>query len=823
MSFVTAIRDYVETLNTLSNSLGENLTLIHFISETSLYILKTIQIVFLYIVSFQWIRDFTLLPIVLPQFSFAIFKESFFLETPSKTFFEFLEIPDFHQNKFLLGFLNSFFLTLPLSVVHILSVRRLFIQGIPSAVYSIGGYLAGQILFLTFTVFGFRQILIPWLTLEPINYLLGMILIFRTIYSMTQENLTELTGWGGLNSQKYRNFFFTSFLLAWCEQTSIFEYLGNLTLSSNVTILESFAGSNSISSFFTHVIYIFGISLGSILFTVLWGFFFLQIKNLCILYTPLFLTGFIQLINKTSFVLALALSLTSIPFYGFDYLVTGPLGFVSQDSVFKNTVLAQNHVKDYEGMALMSGPESQFLYVDVEVSPFDRGEYLTAPKLQMSPSFEELNYRGEHDWIKRQSKVSGITDSKSGFFTLSKVFNTKKKTQDQLSEIQNLDLNPFIPAEISEDFGSNDLDPNSQIKQRFNEFYSSGADDGTEAEMPYKKLYSVSFPADYLRTSFRLESQIEQKIKQKYESNPVYQVLLAGDIDFFLKRQPGNFQLSGEQEFDLYTKRRMLESYSDSLRYYSDLPYSEDFDFFFDGTKSFSSKVYNQQFKGTWRSLRRLFTLTLDSNSKNSDSLKTVLKFDQPLYQFSEKQKFSPYHEELSNQILPYEENLKGQATREQVAAKEMVTSPLYAGWDEQLRKFVITNKFIPRKFAGYQVNINSEMSRNFSPESSKRSQKIEFTTWPLLTDTNRLLPSKNDSPIPYVTLYERVSDELKVDFADPSFNTLPANLEKFQIKKTLSQQGQAQSTVDEGLAPKRGGFIWPGNSTIKWPSFSKS
>ena len=152
MSFVTAIRDYVEALNAISESLGQNLTVTSFLSETLLYVLKTLQSGLLYIVSLQWIRDFTLLPIVLPQISSAIFKETFFLETPSKVFFEFLEIPDLHQNKFLLGFFNSFFLSLPFSIVHILSVRRLLIQGLPSGVYSIGGYIGGQILFLTFTV-----------------------------------------------------------------------------------------------------------------------------------------------------------------------------------------------------------------------------------------------------------------------------------------------------------------------------------------------------------------------------------------------------------------------------------------------------------------------------------------------------------------------------------------------------------------------------------------------------------------------------------------------------------------------------------------------
>jgi len=220
MSFVSVVRDYVEILYNVSDSLGSDFSFANWLSETFVYIIKTLQYCIIYILSFHWIRDFSLLPVVIPQISSSIFRETFFLETPSKVFFEFLEIPSLDQNKFILGLFNSLFLTLPISVTHIISIRRLLIQGIPAGFFSIAGYILGQCLFLIFVVFGFREILIPWLTFEPFNYILGLILIFRSIYSMTQENLNELNGW---RHPQYRNFFITSFLLAWCEQSSIFQ------------------------------------------------------------------------------------------------------------------------------------------------------------------------------------------------------------------------------------------------------------------------------------------------------------------------------------------------------------------------------------------------------------------------------------------------------------------------------------------------------------------------------------------------------------------------------------------------------------------------
>jgi hypothetical protein len=808
MSFVTVIRDYVEALNTVSDSLSQNLTPMTFASETAFYILKTLQGGFLYILSFQWIKDFTLLPIVLPQLSKALFEETFFLETPSNVFFDFLEIPDFHQNKFLLGFFNSFFLSLPFSIVHIISVRRFFIKGVPSGAYSIGGYLTGQILFLTCVVFGIRQVLIPWLTLEPLNYILGLIFIFRIIYSMISETLAPLQTW---HHPKYKTFFLTSFLLAWCEQTSIFQYLGNVTLSSNVTLLESFSSSNPVSSFLSHFLYIFGISCGSLVFTCFWGFFFLQLKNLLLIYTPVSLSSFLQKLNTTSFVILVALSLTSLPFYSFEYLVTGPLGFISQDSVFENTPLSQNRLKDHKDLALLSNAESNLTYVDVEAASFDRGNYLIA-NVDQPLSFEDLNYRGEFEWIARQDKVSNITQSKSGFFRLGNVFKKPRKPESPYANVafENQQKNRLL---LEKNFVPADLELESEREDRFLKEY------GEETLKPYSKIYLKTFHPDFLGFKKLITPELERKIKNNYYSNPVYKNLLAVDIDFFLKRQSQDFQLTGTQEFDLYTKRRQLESYYDSLRDYEALPESDSFEFFFDGTKSFSNKVYNQQFKGTLRSVRRLFSLTVNSDeTENPVSVSKVLKFDQPSYQFSEKQEFSPYHEELGT--------LRNQTETERKSdifgsgTTEFLTNPFYAGWDERARKFVITNKFLPRDRAGYNVILNQEMRPKFSQESKNAKEKILFTVWPLSQKATEV--PKAESRIPYVTLFEPVTEELNTTLQlDSEFSssspTVPANVQRYQ--NSLKKAGEAQKEIFISLAPKRGGFLWPGNTEFTFSS----
>ena len=176
MSIISTLRDYTEIANNLADSFGDNFTIVKFLSEFATYGFKTLQITFIYIVTFQWIRDFSLLPILIPETTERLL--AFPKDIPT---FGFLEIPSLFSNKLVLGFCNSFFLSLPVSVVHIITTRRLLIQGIPAAVYSIGGYLLGQWLFLCCTIFGIRAIIIPWLSFEPLNYFLGFILLFRII------------------------------------------------------------------------------------------------------------------------------------------------------------------------------------------------------------------------------------------------------------------------------------------------------------------------------------------------------------------------------------------------------------------------------------------------------------------------------------------------------------------------------------------------------------------------------------------------------------------------------------------------------------------
>jgi len=783
MSFITIIRDYVEFLNNLSESFAGTIPIPELLKETSIYILKTFQYIFIYIITFQWIRDFTLLPINIPQINTSILQEKLFLENSSNTFFSFLEVPNITQNTFILGFLNSIFLTFPVSVVHVLTIRRLYIKGIPSATFSIAGYIVGQLLFITCVIFGIRSIINPWLSLEPLNYIVGFILIFRVIYKMTRENLRELNEW---DNPEYANFFLTNLILAWCEQSSLFQYFGNLSFGPHSSVLETSLSTTTFNTFFHHSLYIFGLGIGAIVFTSLWGFLILQLRTLWTRFVRI--STFMQTVNKGSFVLAIGLSLSSIPFYGLEYLTTGPLGFVSQDQIFKDTWFDQFNLKD---SVKQLGFSSQFTSVDVEIAPFDRGRYLLYPERGPMPfTIEELNYRGETEWVSRFDKLASMSDPRAGFLR-SKLVKKQSTSRTPQSDEQD---NTILP--IQSDF-SIDVPPfiypkGSEAKEaRFEQWYNLDPDIFEDETLPLELVFAetqdTSFPTDFARKySLELEN-LDFKLKSKFYSNPIYKSLLALDIDFFLNRQPAKFRLTPEHESDLYTKRQILESYYDSLREYAKLPYIEEFEEFFDGTKSFSNKVYNQQFKGTLRTVCRLFSLTTDPEStENINQL--VLKYDQPLYNLSENDTFSAYHEELSKNDLTNTNSFS--------VPNDIVSTPLYAGWDENLRKFVITNKFLPRSFAGYEFNLNNDIKNKFlklkkvvpktgqkdlfenlTEDINQDGHKIKFTVWPLPERiTNQ---GKSKSTIPFITLYTP-----QPEFSEPNeegfenLEMLPSNWE---------------------------------------------
>ena len=838
MSFITIIKDYIDLLNNVYDSLSGDVTLQQLVLQTSSYIFSSIKVLIIYLVSFQWLRDLAYLPILIPQISTTILKENYFLDTPLSNFFTLLETPTYDNNKFIIGFLNSFFLCLPLSTTHLISIRRLLIQGVPAGIISSIGTILGYTCFIFSVIFGLRLIVIPWLSYEPLSYLIGVFLTLTVVYDMAHERTVRKFDWS--QKSKLIQIFFINFTLTWTEQSCIFNYFGNLTLNAQPTILDNFSSITGPGSILAHSSYLIGILLGSLFFTSLFNIMCLQASNLSLKLSILPYSRWLRYINFSLLTLIIAFTFTSIPFYSLDYLFAGPLGFISQDKGLDKTIFTSKNLKDpYSLLGVYS--ESQSLGTDV--TPFDRGNYLFS---KYDESFEDLNYQGEYAWTARRDRASSyITENSrkliSGFFKKDKQNLRKKESEiENLSALQEeytpaLDVTGRSTAKKNtlskliheEELNSSNTDYLDNIDDlqdldtlvedvRPSDYFlnlNDRIDEDLKVVQPLSIILNSSFSNRFLEQEAdgNPELELEKTLKQKYYSNPIYKLLLNADIDLFLSRQPSTYLLTPQEEENLFEKRLLLSNYYDSLRYYQKLPYTEEFETLFKGSKSYADRVYNQQFKGTLKVVRRLFSITF--NEEDTLSKKIILKFDQPLYKDLKRTNNLIGHEEL---VL---NNKKNKPFIE-------LTNPIpfYTGWDEQLRKFVITNRILPRSTAGYKMQFDGDQEIKDYPtltELFKQTKKIDFTTWPL----PRTILDKTRSvlTIPYAVLFEQLSDPgnqgvanlLRDEKVVNSFQekedvvweleTVPQNVTKIDLDK-----------LNAVVPPNRGGFIWPGHSYLK-------
>jgi len=866
MSLVAAIRDYIDIINSSYDSIPtlHSLSSKNFLTEMQSLILPTISYIFgsfrygiVYLLSFQWLRDIVYLPLLIPQLSLSILQENCHpLENPLLNFFTFLEGPAYANNKFFIGFFNSFFACLPISAAHILNGRRLLVQGIPAGVAAGSGAILGQCWFVACVVLGLRGFLAPWFSLEPFNYLLGLGLLVNIVYKIIDDRRIRITKW--TNRAELFRYFVTSLLLTWCEQTSIFQYLGNLTIGPEPTSLDSF--SSTISGLGIDGGYVIGFFLGSCLFTLLLGFIGLLLKRVWMKGLRWATTSYLtNQLNKFFLVTLILFSFASVPYYGIDYLVTNRLGFVPQDRALEGTLFYPTTMTD---ITKNIGRISDYKSFDTDVSTFDQGVYLQEAK-PPSQSFENLNYQGEYAWTKRISKFVKITKpTPSGWY---KLFITKDEDKEaaktQPLNIDSIDRQREVDTSYNDDPNTENkllssLDQNGDITNengtisqlfelennvgRDDIFYTGDQGDDDIAalakpltedkniEKQFLSLFDAGFSPLFI-TETTKPSPLQKGLKRKFVENPVYRLLLRIDIDSFLNRQPSKHLLSPDEEKTLFQKRQIVGHYYNTLRQYNQLQNWDQFQSIYDGSKSFANRVYNQQFKGTLKVVRRLFSITMDDEqNKNITSSpltpnppfrgdnRRVLKFDQLLFQ--EEGKKSNHNLNLHEELIP----LKDPDGSNYPFLEATNPRPLYAGWDEELRKLVLTNRSMPRSLAMYQTGKADPviLTGKYGRFDHVFSQQISFTAWPLPEEI--LVTPKNKLKIPYNLAFDSSKN--------PNKQRLAESLDVFA--EMQDQGGVGGNTWDMARWPSnlrmiesrpetmpftRGGFVWPGHSQLKF------
>lgn len=858
MSLVTTIRDYIDFVNSNYDSIPAGAPFLSLILPTLGYILASLKYGIVYLVSFQWLRDLAYLPLLVPQLTTSLLKEHCYpLDSPVLNSFTFLEEPAYKHSKLLVGFLNSFFACLPISAAHILGGRRLLVQGVPAGIAAGSGIVVGQCWFVACVVLGLRGFLVPWFSLEPLSYVVGVGLLVHVVYKITHERRIRVIKWSDRGD--LIQYFVLSFLLTWCEQSSIFQYLGNLTVGAEPTALDTFSSGSGPGSLLIDATYVLGFALGSCAFTLLLGLFAILLRRLWLRLWSMTASRLTNQLNRLFLVLLIAFSFASVPYYGVDYLLTNGLGFLPQDKSLDRTVVYPLTTGD---ITQIMGRLSEAKSFDTDVSTFDRGVYLQEDKA-LPQSFEDLNYQGEYAWTKRASKlVKHLTRTKTplGWYKLlgsggenppedaSAISSKAPRTGQASSELDvasNRRGQPQLRAKVDDLAGkqgsllnggegggdessavSDLVAPENDIVAKLSyapvgpngedgdisSMAESLAEDG-ETENQFLSLFDTGLSPLFI-ADMPDPSAIERSLKKKYTENPLYPLLLRIDIDSFLACQPASHILSPNEERTLFQKRLILGHYYDTLRQYNQLQNWDEFQAIYNGSKTFANRVYNQQFKGTLKVVRRLFSITLDEDQDVSGS--RVLKFDQPL--FEEEGGNREHHLNLHEELLPL-----ARRTSERSPFLEVVNPrPLYAGWDEELRRLVLTNRAMPRAEALHKID--AETNQGFGKDAYGRFNKmlatgVSFTAWPI--PEQLLAKPKEQSNVPYVVAFDSSNDPKKQGLAEAlqSFSDMqdqgavggstwdmsrwPANL------RLMDGRSGAMSAT-------RGGFVWPGHSPLR-------
>ena len=858
MSLVTSIKDYVDVAR---NSGVEQLDGYSLAYHTVVFLFTVVKETVLYCVTFHWIRDFSYFcltpPLLISSFTNVIGNgidtEAYNSDQPLSHLLAFSETNSSAGVGILFyGFLNGCFSCMHLSAAHLVTIRRMLVQGLPAGICSALGTAVGQCGFLACVLFGFRGLLFPWLALEPLGYILGTVILLGIASAMAQDRRTATLLWSAKSPLFI--YTFTSAALAWCEQSAIFQWAGNLSFGAEPTFLETVPSNGNIQQLVQNGSYLVFFFLGSVIGGCVIGFvlqrffeFVLRRNGIAVYY------GLIKQANLPLATLVFAFGFGSMPYYGFDYLLTKGLGFLPQEELFHQTLFSpinlvsktsqakdpsQGRLEDQLALLFtLEGERNKSFTIDA--TPFDSGEYLKANQ-KRPQTFEDLNYRGEHLWTNRLARISNIKEqanqTQSSF--LGPVFSWMRSflwgdaptanssapsstpfiqpSSERDSERAELTLpaeptaygNSVANGTQSQVTGAHRLPTDTEFQGIVgaNEV-GKGVDREEidnylkEFDRQFDKGFSTFYQADP-PSLIEVEDQWqEKKIKEKCYTNPIYKFLLNAEIDAFLGRQPTSHWLSPQEEALLLKRRQLLGKYYDTLALTDQVASSKTLEKLV--PKSYANSIYNHQFKGTLKIARRLFSVRGEEPSLQVNKVESplpggslaelqpgftlkkevaqnrVLKFDQPL--FSKEKKNAEEIVDGVNRTLFHEELIVDHMSDSDTEGKEPAAvashfkarvhspqktfsleqaepTPLYAGWDSQLRKLIVTNRFENRSVAGYTFSdelLTDTQKRNLergytkrglsNPTKDDNDKTTTFTAWPIPNPLRNIKSSQMD------------------------------------------------------------------------------
>nr|QUO99194.1 hypothetical chloroplast RF1 [Oedogonium sp. HN1801B] len=455
MSLVTVIKDYIEIVHKIIETSPvyivqhtdyTDLTTLYF------YLINTIKHFFTDIFSLEFFQKIAAFPIIVPNIADSMISEISVLDGTFHNVFTFLDAPidkvfstknEFIiitcLEKFVIGLVNSLFLWLPTSAATFLCLRRFVMQGMEIGYIAAIGTMTANIFWLICVLFGIRWIVIPWMSLDILRYWLGFMLLIKYFWDnrlpakeiKSDLSLNIIKTKGGFHSiiaifsnlfQVNRNLsnpiqqiFLFHFLLALTEQTSIYPFISNFSLSAQSTYLESFPSDNIINFILIHCFYLLGIFIGSFSFInfICWFWeepaykvYLWATKN----FQKIRVGDMVRITHFIFQTLTITLACASLPYFSIEYFITKPLGFLPNDQIFhqsQNAAFLTHSTSPVLYRSPYYFPRQRFFRYDdwaeyygknipLDTSLYDQGAYRLYP-------IEDLHYGADYEWTRRRS------------------------------------------------------------------------------------------------------------------------------------------------------------------------------------------------------------------------------------------------------------------------------------------------------------------------------------------------------------------------------------------------------------------------------------
>jgi hypothetical protein len=370
------------------------------------------------------------------------------------------------------------------------------------------------------------------------------------------------------------------------------------------------------------------------------------------------------------------LALSSFSYYGYDFFAGTSLGYLSEDAVLEKVWPTYRNILQFEDNEYMADSvqdqaqdDAEFNDIVFDIKPFHQ------PNSRPESSFETFGLPGEYGWLNRD-KLIDRTLEKEG--TGSKQFlsfvRKKFKEDPRYAEYK---TDTYVTSKVDDDdmFHLYTSEAkrilNVLMRQTFRfDTYSELRDKWSETYIP--------------------ETQVYRKFRDLFQSNPVYKGILALEHLPVWLGEPATSRLSAQDENLLYKRRVILESYLNSIHKYRKAIENSDV--------AFPEKVYNQQFKGSLDYVRRFNAVRLTEQGPTpnptlrlaENERRKILKYDQPLYKTYSDEQFALLHEELK---------LKNKYKKPKRFLRLTDSRPLYIGWDNNLRKFLVKTVRVSQDF----------------------------------------------------------------------------------------------------------------------------